>query len=151
MVPLLHASAFAYQGAGCLLLGDSGMGKSRILAEAVLHGASMIADDQVQLNNENGELIAMPHATLEGVLELHGMGLITLPFLTSHRVHLVVNLVQGGSERLPEPEMAEYCGVAVPCLTVGGGLTLAVPSLLLYLKAVQENRTMPTDWRPQSR
>jgi HPr kinase/phosphorylase len=47
---LVHASAFAYAGAGCLLLGDSGAGKSHIVAQALVLGASLIADDQVDLN-----------------------------------------------------------------------------------------------------
>ena len=144
----LHASAFAYQGAGCLLLGASGAGKSRILAEAILHGANMIADDQVMLHAENGVLIAAPPPTLEGVLELRGLGLITEPFIPRHPMHLVVTLSTGNGERLPEPEMQEFCGVTLPNLTLSGGPTLAVPSLLLYLKAVQEKRTLPTDWRP---
>lgn len=148
--PSLHASAFAYAGAGCVLLGDSGTGKSRILAEALMHGARMIADDQVLLRAEHGVLIAKAHATLEGVLELRGMGLITLPFLASHPIHLVVQLRPRVHERLPEPETAEYEGVAVPCLTVASGPSLSVPSLLLYLKAVQEKRTLPTDWHPKA-
>lgn len=147
----LHASAFAYRGAGCLVVGASGSGKSRLLAEALLHGAEMIADDQVQLRAEGGTLFAAAPPALAGVLELRGLGLIRIPAETTraeHPLHLQLTLSVGVPERLPEPQHTTHLGIAIPSLTLAA--PLHPPSLLLYLDALGEGRILPTDWAPFS-
>ncbi len=146
----LHASAFAYDGAGCLLLGASGSGKSTLLAEALLRGAQLIADDQVLLHAEHDALIAQPPATIAGLLELRGLGLIQQPHVLQHAVHLVVHLAGegGGGQRLPEPTTQAYCGIALPMIALQKQSTPSVAGLLLFLKAVHEKRNLPTDWFP---
>ena len=78
---LAHASAFAYRGMGCLVMGESGSGKSRLVADAMLHGAKLIADDRVQFEVRAGQLMASPPPQLPGVLELRGLGLIRIDAL----------------------------------------------------------------------
>lgn len=145
----LHASAFSYQGAGCLILGKSGAGKSSLLAEVLVHGAKLVADDQVVLEAQNGTLAAHSVPHLEGVMELRGMGLVRLAdTAASQQIHLAVTLAKGASVRLPEPENWEFEGVSIPHLKLPPPPALNVASLLLYLKAVQEGRTLPADWHP---
>lgn len=150
MPTTLHASAFAYCGAGCLLLGPSGSGKSRIVAEALVHGASLIADDQVALDVCDGAVRASPAATLSGVLELHGLGIVRMPFISAHPVHLVAMLGAESGERLPEPLTHRLEGIELPCIHLPPRPARSVPALLLFMKAVQEKRNLPTDWRPQA-
>ena len=146
---MLHASAFAYEGAGCLVLGEAGSGKSTFLAHALLLGAKLIADDQVMLRADDGQLIASVPDTLAGIIELYGLGIISHPHVASHPVHLVVALEKGEAERLPEPQQVKYCGLTLPFVRLVSPSTSQVSSLLLYLKAVQEHRILPTDWRPE--
>src|SRR5688572_2985274 len=114
----LHASAFAHKGTGCLLLGDSGSGKSRLLAQAVLLGAELIADDQVVLSVDEDQLLANAPTKLLGVMELRGLGLVKLPHVGSpHPIHLAIALDSGAAgERLPEPQTHDFLGIKVPYL-----------------------------------
>lgn len=146
---MLHACAFAYEGAGCLVLGEAGSGKSTFLAKALLHGAQLIADDQVLLHADGAQLIARAPDSLAGIIELYGLGIISHPHVASHPVHLVVALEKGEAERLPEPQQVEYCGLTLPFVRLLSPSAVQVSSLLLYLKAVQEHRILPTDWRPE--
>lgn len=145
----LHASAFAYEGAGCLVLGEAGSGKSSLLAHALVLGGQLIADDRVCVWAQGEQLIASAPDTLFGIIELYGLGIISHPHLVSHPIHLVVSIDKAEVERLPEPQFAQYCGLTVPLLRLMSATAAQFSALLLYLKAVQEHRTLPTDWRPE--
>ena len=148
-VQLIHASAFAYEGMGCLLTGPSGSGKSRLLAGAMLHKADLISDDQVALHAHNGNLVACPAPNIKGVIELRGLGLIKHPHtVASHPIHLIVDLGEE-DERLPEPTTYEYCGIEVPFRRLASARTMLAAPLLLYLKAMQQGRILPPDWHPK--
>ena len=131
-------------------MGPAGSGKSRLLAEAMLLGAEMIADDRVLLRADAaGVLVASPPPGLRGVLELRGLGLMTVPVLVEAApLHLLVTLAEGENLRLPEAQTQSFLGIAVPCVTLPPPPLTHASALLLYLKAVQENRILPTDWRP---
>ena len=94
----LHASCAARDGTGVLLIGPSGSGKSDLLLRLLDHGFSLVADDRVDLDGD----IARAPESLAGLLEVRGLGILTLPFTASARVVLAVALERG--ERMPEPE-----------------------------------------------
>ena len=146
----IHASAFAYKGAGCLILGESGTGKSELVANALLHGATLIADDRLELHSEGGVLYAEGAAELKGVLEIRHFGLIRYcQNIRAHPIHLVLELSPGVElERLPEFIKKEFCGVKVPYLQHPPTSAPIMASVLLYLTAVHEGRVLPTDWHP---
>ena len=93
----LHASAAARDGAGVLLLGPPGSGKSDLLFRLVHHGFTLVADDQVRLNG----LYASAPASLAGLLEVRGLGIVRLPY-TEATLVLAVELTPGA--RSPEPK-----------------------------------------------
>ncbi len=148
----IHASAFAYHGFGCLLMGVSGSGKSRLLADALLHGAHMIADDQVQLRLNHSTLEASAPPRLAGILELRGFGLIRVApqqCVAAHPLHLILTLDVAHDIRLPEPATHTFLGVALPHLRLAPVPVTAIAPVLLYIKAMQEGRILPPDWLPQ--
>lgn len=147
--PHLHASAFAYAGVGCLLLGTSGSGKSATLAQALMHGAALIADDQVMVRNEAGSLIAQAPTEIQGILELRSLGIIRLPFVDAHPIHLAVELTDDAVERLPTPLTREFLGIPLPLLNLPAAPHTPIASLLLYMQAMQERRIFPQDWHPR--
>ena len=143
----LHASAFVYSGTGCLVLGASGVGKSRLVAEAIAAGGKLVADDQVRLEPMMGMVAAAPVPQLSGILELRGLGIIRMnDILTKNVIHLVLELDPAADTRLPEPGKYKLLDAEVPYIRVSPKLSTAM--LLLYMKAMQEGRVLPADWKP---
>ncbi len=102
---LLHASCAQRGGAGVLLLGAPGTGKSDMVLRLLDRGFTLVADDQVVL--DGGVARAPPE--LAGLLEVRGLGLVRLPFAASARLSLAVQLRRG--ERLPVPARYEIADV----------------------------------------
>ncbi len=95
-VSTLHASAAARNGAGVLLLGPAGAGKSDLLLRLLDHGFLLVADDQVVIHGHR----AAPPPALAGLLEVRGLGILRLPFVEAELM-LAVRLAP--AKRLPEP------------------------------------------------
>ena len=132
-----------------MVLGDSGAGKSRLVAEALLHGAQLIGDDQLLLSVPSGQLHAAPAPNIAGLLELHGFGIARVPQAVSpHRIHAVVQLSAKGGERHPNEEYYDYSGSKTPIFMLK---LMHVPSLLLALGAMQKGCMLPSDWHASLR
>jgi HPr kinase/phosphorylase len=67
-------------------------------------GASLVADDRVELFAEHGQLIGRPPTTLAGLLEVRGTGIVEVEYRRSAKVALVCALTPDPIPRLPEPE-----------------------------------------------
>lgn len=146
---IVHATALALPFAppfGVLLRGEPGSGKSdlalRLIAE---HGASLVADDQTQLDRRScGEaaavLDASPLATNEGLLEARGVGIVRLPFLPSCPIGLVIDCLPLGAspERLPELGAAAFAGVEIPALSLAALEPSAPAKTLLAARAIAQ-------------
>jgi serine kinase of HPr protein (carbohydrate metabolism regulator) len=145
----LHGTAIAYGVAGLLLVGISGSGKSTLAAAMLQQGAELIGDDQLILTEASGYIQVAPAPTVAGVLELRGLGLISMPHIAQHALHLVVELTMDAEERLPTPQTRTFLGIDLPAIQVQPVPYTSASSLLLYLKAMQEGRMLPQDWHPK--
>jgi HPr kinase/phosphorylase len=94
-----HASCVARDGAAVLLLGPSGAGKSDLALRLLGRGFALVADDQVDVA---GGLARAP-AALAGLIEVRGLGIVRLPYLSDVQLFVVVVLTDQ-NERLPRPE-----------------------------------------------
>ncbi|GBQ13564.1 HPr kinase/phosphorylase [Swaminathania salitolerans] len=95
---LIHASCAAWNGQGVLLTGASGSGKSSLLLRLVDAGFALVADDRVELRG--GEACAPP--ALAGLMEIRGLGIVSMPSLPRCRIRLHVELdSETPPERLP--------------------------------------------------
>ena len=97
----LHATAVAIAGRAVLLTGASGAGKSDLALRLIDRGAVLIADDQVELTNDGFRLLASAPATIAGLVEVRGVGIVPVAHTGSVQVALVVDL-EAIPERLPE-------------------------------------------------
>ncbi len=97
----IHASCAARDGAGVLLLGQPGAGKSDLLLRLLDRGFMLVADDRVDIDDG----IARAPAPLAGLLELRGLGIFRLPYAPDARLALAVVLDAEPGARLPEPEL----------------------------------------------
>lgn len=111
---LLHATAVAIGGHGLLLIGPSGSGKSELALQLIDLGAQLVADDQTRCAADGGRLLLSPPATIAGLLEVRGVGLVRQPWVTAPaRLLLDCGAVP---ERLPAPASCTIAGIAVPVL-----------------------------------
>jgi HPr kinase/phosphorylase len=107
----VHASCAAKDGAGVLLLGPPGAGKSDMVLRLMDHGFVLVADDRVEIVDG----YAGPADGLAGLLEVRGLGIFRLPHLAAARLRLAVSLGPVAA-RLPEP--AREAATALPLVTV---------------------------------
>lgn len=117
MSETLHATAVVVGMHGLLIRGASGAGKSVLAFSLMERGARLIADDGVHLSACHGRLVASAPASIAGLIELRGRGLLRVPYERSGTIALVVDMVDEDTlERMPEDaEMrTELIGVTLP-------------------------------------
>ncbi|HVW75292.1 MAG TPA: HPr kinase/phosphatase C-terminal domain-containing protein [Rhizomicrobium sp.] len=98
----IHASCVAIGRSGVLLLGKSGSGKSDLALRLIDDGAVLVADDRTILSVEKGALYARAPASIAGLMEVRGLGIIRFPRRAKVRIALAVQLGREGA-RLPGP------------------------------------------------
>lgn len=99
----IHASAVLVGTRGILIRGPSGSGKS-LLALSLLQRmpfARLVGDDRIHLETAHGRLLMRPAATLQGLIEIRGLGIRQVPFEGVAVAHLAVDLAASDAERLP--------------------------------------------------
>ena len=106
----IHGSCAARDDHGVLLLGPSGVGKSDLLLRLFDHGFALVADDQVCI--EDGW--AWAPASLAGLLEVCGLGIMRWPFVKQTRLALAVQLAR--APRMPSPARHEQ--TALPLVSI---------------------------------
>jgi serine kinase of HPr protein (carbohydrate metabolism regulator) len=117
MSETVTASAVVYRGAGILVRGAPGAGKSSLALTLIEDGGRLVGDDRIHLGARAGRIIASGHGAVPGQIELRGRGLVARAFEPSAIIRLVVDLVSpDGFERLPEPDAltATLLGIALP-------------------------------------
>jgi HPr kinase/phosphorylase len=124
----MHASAAARDGAGVLLLGAPGAGKSDLVLRLLDIGFSLVADDQVCLEGHH----ASPPESLAGLLEVRGLGILRMPHVTAELV-LAVRLAPG--ERLPAP--ARLSAPDLPLIALDPAFASAPLKVALALDCLQ--------------
>ena len=115
----IHGTVVDIDGAGVLLRGPPGSGKSDLALRLIDRGAALVADDRVILSVDDGGLAASAPGPGAGKLEIRGLGIVRVPHLARAAVHLVVDLVEPDRiERLPKAAETVLLGVALPVLNL---------------------------------
>ena len=117
----IHATLVSFQNKGILLRGKSGSGKSDLALRLIsMHGATLVADDRVDLCVQNNTLFGSAPQEIAGKMEIRGVGIAELPFLPLSEISLCVDLVDNLNDvnRLPFPEKIELLGLAIDRLFI---------------------------------
>ncbi|MFM9977535.1 MAG: HPr kinase/phosphorylase [Sphingomonadaceae bacterium] len=110
----LHASCVAIDGRAVLIMGPSGAGKSDLALRLIDRGATLVSDDYTIVRRVSGILQAVAPATIVGMIEVRGVGLVAMPYVSDIPVALVVN-IGGPVDRLPDPDKSQIlAGCTVP-------------------------------------
>ncbi len=113
----LHATCVAIGGRAVLIVGPSGAGKSDLALRLIDRGAVLVADDQVELRAQGGQLLAAAPPTIAGRMEVRGIGIIAMAHDSPMPVALLIDLAQA-PDRLPERRAVTFAGVEVPVVAL---------------------------------
>ena len=118
----VHASCVVIGEAGVLIRGTSGAGKStlarRLIDAARRHGlfARLVGDDRIRLVRGPDRVVARPHETVRGWMEVRGLGIAVTPWEGAAVLRLVVDVADKDPPRFPGAEegTAEVAGLRLP-------------------------------------
>jgi serine kinase of HPr protein (carbohydrate metabolism regulator) len=136
----IQATCVVVEGVGVLLRGAPGSGKSDLALRLIDAGATLVADDGVELRREGDAVIARlpPGApdSVRGRIEVRGLGIAPVPALPETRLHVVIDLVPADAvERLPEPASVELLGTKLRLLRLHGPEASAPAKVRLAVRA----------------
>jgi serine kinase of HPr protein (carbohydrate metabolism regulator) len=99
-----------------LIAGRSGQGKSDLTLRLVDRGHAFVSDDYTHVRRAKDELLAGPPANIAGKIEVRGIGIIDLPFVSDVPVALVIDL-DHRPERMPDEVPSRLiAGIRVPLI-----------------------------------
>ncbi|MFC4214683.1 HPr kinase/phosphorylase [Pseudophaeobacter arcticus] len=105
----LHASCVALGGRGVLIRGASGSGKSSLALQLMAYGADLVADDQVQIWQQDAGIYARSPGA-GGLIEARFVGILTVAAVTETAICAIIDLDQVETERLPAMRHEELLG-----------------------------------------
>jgi HPr kinase/phosphorylase len=129
-----HGTCVARDGAGVLLIGPPGAGKSDLALRLIGRGFVLVADDQVEITDR----VASAPETLSGLLEVRGLGIVRLPHVARADLKLVVSLIES-SERLPAP--LTHATLGLPMVHLDPASASAADRVALALDCALGNTT----------
>jgi HPr kinase/phosphorylase len=143
-VAAIHGTAISVDGVGVLIRGPSGSGKSDLALRMIDCGAYLVADDRIILEPIDGALEARGPVTLQGKIEVRGLGVVSLPetkVAPVVKIELVVDLSESRDEieRMPEALPVELDGVELPRLRLWPFEASAVAKVRLAIRLKSEN------------
>jgi serine kinase of HPr protein (carbohydrate metabolism regulator) len=140
---LIHATAVAIDTVGgpraVLLRGPSGSGKSDLGLRLIDAGARLVADDQSEVHRRGNELMVRAPASIAGLIEVRGIGIVRVEALPEAPLVLLADLVPRESiERLPIRGTERLLDIELPRIAVAGFEASAAAKLALTLRAFAE-------------
>lgn len=140
----IHATTIALNGAGVMLRGPSGSGKSDFALRLIGQGAQLISDDQTVLFVEDGRLMAQPPPEIAGKMEVRGVGIVSMGPPTVAPVTLLIDMVDVEElPRMPTFEPVDLLGHKIPRLHLAPFELSAAAKVPLALQALAERDGRP--------
>ncbi|MFN3989898.1 MAG: HPr kinase/phosphorylase [Erythrobacter sp.] len=142
---VMQASGVVIGGRALLIEGPPGSGKSSLALALLDRGAGLIGDDAVSLSRQGEAVVAAPPPNIAGLIEVRGIGIVTMPLAAPAPVALILTLGGAAGERLPQTApRRDILGLAVPVLAFVPG-TLAPAIRAEWALAVHGLASAPRD------
>jgi HPr kinase/phosphorylase len=138
---LVHATTIDIAGLGVLILGETGAGKSDLALRLIADGALLVADDQTDVAVAGDALRATSPATISGLIEARGVGIVRAATKAATRLRLAVTLIVRAPERMPELRtwsLPGHTNPSIPLIELGVFEASAVEKLRRALTAVPD-------------
>ncbi len=126
-----HGVLVEVYGEGCLITGDSGVGKSETAIELIKRGHRLVADDAVEIRRTSKKtLVGTSPENIRHFIELRGIGIINARRIfgmgaikQSEKIDMVINMELWDPKRAYDrmgldSEYTEILGVNVPVTTI---------------------------------
>lgn len=112
----LHGSLVMFQGAGILITGGSGVGKSDLALRLIEAGGELVSDDQVVVQKTDLGLVASAPPYIRGLLEIRGIGVVRMPVVPQGKIDVILSLMEDLTEveRMPLPQTQTILDIDVP-------------------------------------
>ena len=138
----VHATTVEINGAGVLILGRSGEGKSDLALRLIENkGAVLVADDRTDLSVENGCLMASCPENIKGLLEVRGVGIVRMPFVKTTCLKLVLEAcLEQKVERHPAKKYYHCQGVMLPYIRLNFFEASTPDKVVVKLKSILEEQ-----------
>lgn len=157
--PTVHATAVAIGDAAVLLRGPPGSGKSDLALRCITLGqlpdafasqspwpdasqpVALVGDDYLMAEPQHGDppwLKVAPPPPIAGLLEVRGIGLVSIDYRRSAVARLVVDLDKDAPDRMPQRpfDTVEIGGIPVPVTRLCSFEESAAVKVLLLLNSV---------------
>jgi serine kinase of HPr protein (carbohydrate metabolism regulator) len=121
-IPSLHGNCLWVNETGVLILGDAASGKTELALTMINSGrGTLVADDQVIIEREHKILMARPPEGLQGLMQIHGIGIVNFDKIAPVPLHLIIELVPHMDVPLiPEKSEKEIQGLSLPLVKLAG-------------------------------
>ncbi|MFB2553009.1 HPr kinase/phosphorylase [Ensifer soli] len=114
----IHASAVVVGTCGLLIVGRSSSGKSTLalaLVDAAVKAGefgALVSDDRVDITFAGGRIVARAPATIRGLAEIRGAGIVRVETCPAAVLHLAIRPVDPSQEARLPPEEERFAIVA---------------------------------------
>jgi HPr kinase/phosphorylase len=112
---LRQSTAVALDGRALLIEGPPRCGKTSLALALIDRGWTLVGDDGVSLSVADGALWAAPAPATEGLVEVRGVGIVTLP-ATSAPVALMLAAANDPPRYVESAGLQTIEGLAIPAL-----------------------------------
>ncbi len=113
-----HASCIAIDGAGVMITGHSGSGKSDLALRLIDRGAVLISDDYVDLSLDHDQILLTAPAKIAGKIEIRSLGIFDYAHVSDIPLMLQVHL-KPQPDRFPLDSQTEtIMTIAIPTISI---------------------------------
>lgn len=130
---IIHASTVAHAGRAVVIRGASGAGKSGLALQLLALGSELVADDRTRIWVQDDRVMSDAPQTIQGKIEVRGVGILASPACGSTPVALVVDLDHAEAQRLPVFRYTDLLGIRLPLLHRADFVHFPA-AILLYLR-----------------